>query len=161
VTTGAADAADATGAADAAERGAALPGAPQRVLFVCTHNSARSIMAEALLRQRGGDRYEVRSAGTHPGEVRALTLRVLRDAGLPTDELRSEPVESYLDEHFDLVVTVCDSAREECPVFPGSGQRLHWSFEDPSAATGSEEQRLAVFERVFDAIAARIDEFVS
>jgi len=148
-------------AADAAERGPALPGAPQRVLFVCTHNSARSIMAEALLRQRGGDRYQARSAGTHPSEVRALTLRVLQDAGLPTDGLRSEPVEAYLDERFDLVVTVCDSAREECPVFPGSGQRLHWSFEDPSAATGSEEQRLAVFGRVFDAIATRIDEFVS
>jgi len=118
-------------------------------------------MAEALLRQRGGNRYEVRSAGTHPGEVRVLTLRVLQDAGLPTDELRSEPVEAYLDEHFDLVVTVCDSAHEECPVFPGSGQRMHWSFEDPSTATGSEEQRLAVFGRVFDAIAARIDEFVS
>ncbi len=135
--------------------------APQRVLFVCTHNSARSIMAEALLRQRGGDRYEVRSAGTHPGEVRALTLRVLEEAGLPTDELRSESVEAYLDERFDLVVTVCDSAAEECPVFPGSGQRMHWSFEDPSAATGSDEQRLGVFGRVFDAIAARIDEFVA
>jgi len=146
---------------DLAERDPALPGAPQRVLFVCTHNSARSIMAEALLRQRGGDRYQARSAGTHPSEVRALTLRVLQDAGLPTDGLRSEPVEAYLDERFDLVVTVCDSAREECPVFPGSGQRLHWSFEDPSAATGSEEQRLAVFGRVFDAIATRIDEFVS
>jgi arsenate reductase len=146
---------------DVAERDPALPGAPQRVLFVCTHNSARSIMAEALLRQRGGDRYQAWSAGTHPGEVRALTLRVLQEAGLPTDELRSEPVEAYLDRRFDHVVTVCDSAREECPVFPGSGQRLHWSFEDPSAATGSEEQRLAAFGRVFDAIAARIDEFVS
>jgi arsenate reductase len=144
-----------------AEAGPARLEAPHRVLFVCTHNSARSIMAEALLRQRGGDRYQARSAGTHPGEVRALTLRVLEEAGLPTDELRSEPVEAYFDEQFDLVVTVCDSARDECPVFPGSGRRLHWSFEDPSAATGSDEQRLAAFERVLDAIAVRIDEFVS
>jgi arsenate reductase len=118
-------------------------------------------MAEALLRERGGDRFEAFSAGTHAGAIRELTLRVLDDAGLPAAGLRSKSVSEYLDEPFDFVITVCDEADQECPVFPGPGQRLHWSLEDPSAATGTEEQRLAVFERVFHAIALRIDTFLA
>lgn len=133
---------------------------PIRVIFVCTHNSARSIMAEALLREKGGDRYEAFSAGTKAAEVRPLTLRVLEEAGLSTEGLRSKPISELLGERFDYVVTVCDSARQDCPVFPGDGERLHWSYDDPSAATGTEAERLAAFRRVFKAISARIDHFV-
>jgi arsenate reductase len=132
-----------------------------RVLFVCTHNSARSIMAEALLRDRAADRFEVYSAGTHAGEVRPLTLRVLRDAGLALDGLRAEPISDYLAQSFDAVITVCDEAEQECPVFPGNGRRLHWSFRDPSAVGGSEDQRLVAFQEVFSAISKRIDEFLA
>lgn len=134
---------------------------PIRVIFVCTHNSARSIMAEALLRAKGGSRYEVCSAGTAVAEVRPLTLRVLREAGLPTDGLYSKSVEEFVQQRFDYVITVCDSARQDCPVFPGEGERLHWGYDDPSAVEGSEEQRLKAFRRVFTAIGQRIDLFVT
>jgi arsenate reductase len=135
-------------------------GTPLRVLFVCTHNSARSIMAEALLRQNGGSRFEAHSAGTEAAEVRPLTLRVLQESGLSTEGLRSKSVDEFAGQAFDYVITVCDSARQTCPTFPGGGQRLHWSYEDPSAATGSEEERLETFRRVRAAIGARIDRFV-
>jgi arsenate reductase len=134
---------------------------PIRVIFVCTHNSARSIMAEVLLREKGGDAYEVHSAGTEPGEVRPLTLQVLQEAGLPTEGLRSKSVNDFMGQRFDFVVTVCDSARQSCPTFPGEGQRLHWGYDDPSAAEGSDEQRLQAFRRVFTAISQRIDVFVT
>ena len=135
-------------------------GEPIRVLFVCTHNSARSIMAEALLRQRGGDRFQVFSAGTEPSEVRPLTIRVLEEAGLETKGLRSKSVDEFLGQRFDYVITVCDTARDTCPVFPGAEQSLHWGYEDPSAAEGTEEERLAVFRRVFARIGSRIARFV-
>ncbi len=134
--------------------------APIRVLFVCTHNSARSVMAEVLLRKRGGDAFEVSSAGTEPGEVRPLTLRVLSEGGLDTSGLRSKSVSEFLDQPFDYVITVCDQARQTCPVFPGSGESLHWGYEDPSQATGTEEEQLAVYRRVFIQIGNRINQFV-
>ena len=130
------------------------------VLFVCTHNSARSIMAEALLRDRGGSAFEARSAGTEPGEVRPLTLRVLEDASLPIDGLRSKSLDEFIGQPFDYVVTVCDSARERCPSFPGEGERLHWGYDDPSIATGTDDERLEAFRQVFAAIAERIDIFI-
>ena len=131
------------------------------VLFVCTHNSARSIMAEALLRQKGGDTYEAFSAGTEVAEVRPLTLRVLQDAGVPTEGLRSKSFEEYAGRTFDYVITVCDSARQSCPVFPGEGDRFHWGYDDPSAVQGTEDERLAAFQRVFTAISQRIDLFMN
>jgi arsenate reductase len=133
---------------------------PVSVLFVCTHNSARSIMAEALLREKGGAGFEACSAGTEAAEVRPLTLRVLREAGLSTEGLHSKSVEAFLGRPFDYVITVCDSARQTCPLFPGDGQRLHWGYEDPSAVEGTEEERLEAFRRVFTAISARIDGFL-
>lgn len=133
---------------------------PIKVLFVCTHNSARSIMAEALLRDRGGPGYAPYSAGMERTEVRPLTLRVLEDAGVSTAGLRSKSVEELLDERFDHVVTVCDSARASCPTFPGEGRRSHWSLPDPSAASGSEAERLAVFQDVFSQISEHIDSFI-
>ena len=131
------------------------------VLFVCTHNSARSIMAEALLRQKGGDAYEAFSAGTEAAEVRPLTLRVLQEAGVPTEGLRSKSFEEYAGRTFDYVITVCDSARQSCPVFPGEGDRFHWGYDDPSAVQGTEDERLAAFQRVFTAISQRIDLFMN
>ncbi|CAN5652823.1 arsenate reductase ArsC [soil metagenome] len=133
---------------------------PIRVLFVCTHNSARSIMAEALLRHHGGADFEAFSAGTEPGQVRPLTLRVLHEAGLDTSGARSKSVQELIGQPFDYVITVCDQARQSCPVFPGNHQSLHWGCEDPSAAEGTEEERLAVFRRVLTQIGTRIAQFV-
>jgi arsenate reductase len=135
--------------------------APITVIFVCTHNSARSILAEALLREKGGDAYEVVSAGTEIAEVRPLTLKVLEEAGLSTDGLRSKSVQEFVGRTFDYVITVCDSARRSCPVFPGEGERFHWGYDDPSAVEGSDEERLAAFRRVFTAISQRIDLFMT
>jgi arsenate reductase len=131
------------------------------VLFVCTHNSARSIMAEALLRAKGGDAFEVFSAGTEVAEVRPLTLKVLQEAGLPTEGLRSKSVQEFMGQKFDYVITVCDTARQNCPVFPGEGERFHWGYPDPSQAEGSEEERLQAFRRVFTAISQRVDLFMT
>ena len=134
---------------------------PIRVLFVCTGNSARSIMAEALLRRHGGDRFEVSSAGTDPRGVNPLTLRVLDEAGIDASGARSKSVDEFVDQRFDYVVTVCDQARQSCPVFPGVHESLHWGYEDPAEATGSEEERLAVFRRVFTALGERIQLFAT
>ncbi len=131
------------------------------VLFVCTHNSARSIMAEVLLRDKGGDAFAAYSAGTEVAEVRPLTLRVLQEAGLPTEGLRSKSVNELIGERFDFVITVCYSDRLGCPTFPGEGERLHWSHDDPSAVKGSEEEHLQAFRRVFTAISQRIDLFIT
>ena len=144
------------------ERAAALtdPSTPIRVLFVCTHNSARSVMAEVLLRHKGGGAFHVSSAGTEPGAVRPLTLRVLQEGGFDTSGLRSKSVDEFLGQRFDYVITVCDQARQSCPVFPGSGESLHWGYEDPSEAGGTEEEKLAVYRRVFTQIGNRIAQFV-
>jgi len=132
-----------------------------RVLFVCTGNSARSQIAEAILRARAGDQFEVFSAGVDPRGINPLTLRVLQEAGISTDGLRSKSVTEMLDRSFDYVVTVCDRARESCPVFPGSHESFHWGLDDPAEATGTEDERLAVFRRVMGEIVTRIDTFVA
>ena len=134
---------------------------PIRVLFVCTGNSARSIMAEALLRQHGGDAFEVHSAGTEPRGINPLTLRVLAEAGIDASWARSKSVDEYLGQTFDYVVTVCDQARQVCPVFPGVHESLHWGYEDPAAAEGTEEERLAVFRKVFIQIGERVRQFAT
>lgn len=131
-----------------------------RVLFLCTGNSARSQMAEALLRRHGSDRFEAHSAGTEPRGVHPLTRRVLAEQGIPTEALASKGLDRYLDQPWDYVVTVCDRAAEACPVFPGAAVRLHWSFPDPAAVPGSEAVRLAVFRSVRDAIEERVLAFV-
>ena len=133
---------------------------PIRVLFVCTGNSARSVMAEALLRSKGGDRFEVHSAGTEPKGVNPLTLRALAEAGIDASWARSKSVTEYLGQRFDYVVTVCDQARQVCPVFPGVHQSLHWGYEDPAEATGPDEERLAVFRRVLILMGERINQFI-
>lgn len=133
---------------------------PIRVLFVCTGNSARSVMAEALVRRKGGDAFEVHSAGTDPKGINPLTLRTLAEAGIDASWGRSKSVTEYLGQRFDYVITVCDEARRVCPVFPGVHESLHWGCEDPAEATGTEEERLAVFRRVFVQLGARINQFV-
>jgi arsenate reductase len=137
---------------------------PMRVLFLCTHNSSRSQMAEGLLRARGGDRYDVFSAGTHPRSVHPLAILVMREIGVDISEAAGHRAKS-LDEFagqppMDLVVTVCDDAAEECPYFPGARRQEHWGFPDPSAVTGSKEERLAAFRSVRDIIAGRIEVFL-
>lgn len=136
---------------------------PRRVLFLCTHNSSRSQMAEGLLRARGGGRFDVSSAGTHPRTVHPLAIQAMREIGIDISEAagyRAKSLEECVGEPIDLVVTVCDEAAEECPFFPGARRQVHWGFPDPSAATGSVAERLAVFRSVRDAIAARIDQFL-
>jgi len=136
-------------------------GAPLRVLFVCTGNSARSQLAEVLLRTAGGPDFEVASAGTHPAGVNPLTIRVLEEAGLPTSGLRSKSVTEFLDQTFDYVITVCDDARQVCPVFPGVHESLHWGYDDPAAVEGPEEVRLAAFRRTLTAMSERVKQFAS
>ena len=132
---------------------------PIRVLFICTGNSARSQMAEAILGRLGGPDFDVHSAGTHPGGVNPLTIRTLSEIGVDWSGARSKSVVEYLDEPFDYVITVCDQAREACPVFPGKHESIHWGFDDPAAAQGTEDQRLAVFRRVMGEISIRIKPF--
>ena len=133
---------------------------PIRVLFVCTGNSARSIMAEALLRQQGGAAFEVYSAGTEPRGINPLTIRTLEAAGLDASWARSKSVTEFLGQQFDYVITVCDQARQSCPVFPGVHETLHWGYEDPAEAEGTEEERLEVFGRVFIGLGQRIAMFI-
>jgi arsenate reductase len=136
-------------------------GDPVRILVVCTGNSARSILGEALLRHLGGNRVEVRSAGTEPKGVNPLTLRVLEEAGISTDGLRSKAVTLYLDEPWDWVITVCDNARDTCPYVPGARARLHWSLPDPAAVTGTEVERLDAFRAIMRRLNARIRRFLA
>jgi arsenate reductase (thioredoxin) len=137
-------------AAEAGERG--------RVLFVCTHNSARSQMAEGLLRHLAGERFEAHSAGTEATHVRPLAIRAMDEIGIDVSGQESKTLDRYVGERFDYVITVCDEANDACPFFPGAKNRLHWSFEDPSQAEGSEEERLKVFQRVRDEIRERIEQ---
>ena len=129
-----------------------------RVLFLCTHNSARSQMAEGLLRYLAGDRFEAMSAGTEATRVRPLAIRAMEEIGIDISRQESKTLDRYLEESFDYVITVCDDANEACPFFPGAQKRLHWSFEDPSQVEGSEEERLAVFTSVRDRIRERIED---
>ncbi len=129
----------------------------QRVLFLCTHNSARSQMAEGLLRELGGDRFEVYSAGTEASQVRPLAIKAMGELGIDISAHQSKTLERFLKEPFDKVITVCDQANESCPVFFGANERLHWSFPDPSMATGTEEEQLEVYRSVRDGIRERIE----
>ena len=128
-----------------------------KALFLCTHNSARSQMAEGLLRHLADDRFEVMSAGTEATHVRPLAVQAMDELGIDISGQESKTLERYLSEPFDYVITVCDDANEACPVFPGARQRLHWSFEDPAQAIGSEEERLQVFRSIRNAIRERVE----
>ncbi len=129
----------------------------RRILFLCTHNSARSQMAEGLLRHRAGDRFAAYSAGTEATAVRPPAVGVMAELGIDISGQESKTLDRYLGEPFDAVVTVCDQANEACPVFLGATERLHWSFPDPSRATGTEEEQRAIYRGVRDAIHVRIE----
>jgi len=136
---------------------------PTRVLFVCIHNSARSQMAEAYLKQLAGDRFEVESAGIEPGTLNPLAVEVMKEEGIDISANRTKGVFDFLKQgkHFGYVITVCDkTAAERCPVFPGGGIRLQWDFADPSTFQGTWEDRLAKTRIVRNQIKLRIEEFV-
>ena len=130
----------------------------RKVLFLCTHNSARSQMAEGRLRFLAGDRFEVYSAGTEATSVRPEAVAVMGEIGVDISNQESKTLGRYSDQPFDCVITVCDEANEACPFFPGAEKnRLHWSFRDPSQATGTDEERLGVFRAVRDVLRERIE----
>jgi arsenate reductase len=128
----------------------------KRVLILCTGNSARSQMAEGLLRHMAADCFEVASAGVAPTRVRPEAIEAMREIGIDISQHRSKSVEEFVGREFDYVITVCDNANEQCPIFPGKTKRIHWSFEDPAAAEGDEVARLNVFRRVRDEIGRRL-----
>lgn len=132
----------------------------KRVLILCTGNSARSQMAEGLLRHDAGKQFEIESAGTKPGVVRPEAIAVMRELGIDISGHRSKHVDEFEGQKFDYVITVCDNAKESCPVFLGVGKRLHHSFEDPPpASVGSDEQRMAMFRRLRDQLREYLREF--
>jgi len=134
---------------------------PAQVLFLCTGNSARSQMAEGYLRHAAGERFEALSAGIAPKGLNPLAVEAMRELGIDISGQESKDVVTLLGQHIPYVVTVCDNAKERCPIFPGAYKSLHWSLEDPAAAEGTHEERLAVFRRVRDQIVAHIEgEFV-
>jgi arsenate reductase (thioredoxin) len=132
----------------------------QRVLILCTGNSARSQMAEGLLRDMAGEEFEVASAGVNPSRVRPEAIEAMREIGIDISDHRSKSVDEFTGQEIDYVITVCDNAKEQCPVFPGRTKRIHWSFEDPAAAQGDEAERRAIFSRVRDEIRSRLEEFL-
>jgi arsenate reductase len=132
----------------------------RRVLFLCTGNSARSQMAEGLLRHLAGDRFEVHSAGTQPVGLNPGAVESMQEIGIDISSHRSKHVNEFTGRSFDHVITVCDRAKESCPLWPHGGTTLHWSFEDPAAATGTAEERRQVFRKVRDRIRMHIEEFL-
>lgn len=135
-----------------------MPSRKVKVLFLCTGNSARSQMAEGYLRHAAGDRFDPVSAGIEPKGLNPLAVEVMGEIGIDISQHRSKDVVTFLGQAIPYVVTVCDNARERCPIFPRTYKFLHWSFDDPAGAGGSREEKLAVFRRVRDEIACRIDE---
>lgn len=131
-----------------------------RVIFVCTGNSARSQMAEAILRHDGGGRFDVVSAGVHPKGVHPLTIAALARVGIDISGAKSKPVGMFLGQRFDYVITVCDRARASCPVFPGGSETLHWGLDDPAEAEGTDAEKTAVFDRVLKEVSGRIHAFL-
>lgn len=135
---------------------------PGRVLFLCTHNSARSQMAEAFLRRYGGDRFDVHSAGTEPASrINPLTVVVMRQLDLALVGQSPKHLDRYADQQWDYIITTCDAANEACPAFPDDPTRIHWGFADPAAVTGTEEERLRAFRRIRDEIKRRVQLFVA
>lgn len=134
--------------------------APIRVLFVCTHNSARSQIAEALLGRFGGADFSVFSAGTEVTRVNPYAIRVLDEVGIDWSGARSKSITEFLDQHFDYIITVCDRARATCPVFPGSTNTMHWGLDDPSEVEGTDDEKLAAFRRTETEVSARLRPFI-
>jgi arsenate reductase len=133
----------------------------RRVLFLCTGNSARSQMAEGLLRHLAGDRYDVSSAGTHPVGLNPDTVAARQELQIDISSQRSKNMDEFTDQAFDYVITVCDRAKDACPRWPHAGHLVHWSFDDPAATTGSPEDRQNAFRTVRDQVKARLESFIT
>ena len=132
-----------------------------RVLFLCTGNSARSQLAEALLTQAGDGDFQVESAGTEPKGVNPYTLRVLAESGIDWSAARSKSATEFLGQPWDYVITVCDRARQSCPVFPGQYNSLHWGIDDPAEVEGTDDERLAAFRTAYLELSMRIRPFIT
>ena len=132
-----------------------------RVLFLCTGNSARSQMAEAFLRRYGGDHFDVFSGGLEPKGLHPLTVRVMEEAGFDMSAHKSKPLSQFLGEHFGYLITVCSNAEKNCPIFPGVSVRLHWPFDDPAEAQGTEAEQLEKFRQVRDQIASKVTDWLA
>lgn len=133
----------------------------KRVLILCTGNSARSQMAEGLLRHYGGEDFTVESAGIEPSFVRPEAIEVMRELGIDISSQRSKSIDEFSGRPFDYVITVCDNANQNCPVFPTATQRIHWSIADPAAVQGNDEARLQAFRAARDELRARLEEFLT
>jgi arsenate reductase len=147
--------------ADPRDRRYAAPVSKRRVLFVCIHNSARSQMAEGMLRAWGGDRFEVASGGTEATGVRPEAVAAMAEMGIDISGHASKTIEQFMGQPWDWLIPVCEEGCEACPYVPGARAVLRWSFDDPSAATGTEEQRLAEFRRVRDELASQVRAFIA
>jgi arsenate reductase (thioredoxin) len=133
----------------------------KKVLFLCTHNSCRSQMAEGLLKNLAGDKFDVYSAGVEPTSVHPLAKKVMKEIGIEISGQQSKSIDEFLDKEFDYVITVCDNARQTCPFFPGNHELLHWSLEDPATALGSEGKRLLMFRKVRDQLKDHIQRLIN
>lgn len=133
----------------------------KRVLFLCTGNSCRSQMAEGFLRHMAGDRFEVFSAGVKPTQINPLAIKVMAEVGVDISKQRSKSAMEFIGQKFDYIITVCDNAKQACPVFPGKHEKIHWDLEDPAGAVGSEEERLVVFRKIRDQVQKNISKFLT
>ena len=131
-----------------------------KILILCTGNSCRSQMAEGYFRNMVGDRFEVFSAGLTPSVVNPTAISVMKEDGVDISNHTSKNVDQFVGQQFDYIITVCDNAKEHCPNFPGKAERIHWSFEDPAEATGTDEEVFNVFRKVRNQIKEKIDEFI-
>lgn len=132
----------------------------KKVLFLCTGNSARSQMAEGLMRSLGAGQWKVESAGIYPSYVHPFAIEVMKEIGIDISHQTSKSIDQFLNEDFDYIITLCDHAAMSCPTFPGQGKRLHWPFEDPAPAIGPIERRLVVFRKIRDEIKSKIEKFL-
>jgi arsenate reductase len=132
----------------------------KKVLFLCWGNSARSQMAEGLMKSLGSEQWDVKSAGTFPSYVHPLAIRVMEELEIDISQQTSKSYDQFLEERFDYLITLCDEAARTCPVFPGEGERLHWPLDDPATAIGTIDERLEVFRRVRDEIKTKVEEFL-
>jgi arsenate reductase len=132
----------------------------KRVLFLCTHNSVRSQMAEGILRHMASDRFDVFSAGAHPSGVNPLAIKILKEEGIDISKQTSNSIDQFKEQNFDYVITVCDRAKQTCPVFPGKYKKIHWSLEDPGLVQGTEEEKLRAFRETREKLRERIQGFL-
>lgn len=134
--------------------------AKKRILFLCTGNSCRSQMAEGFLKHLWGDKFEAYSAGVNPTRINPLSIKAMQEVGIDISTQKSKSVKEFLGQQFDYVITVCDNAKQTCPIFPGKCEKMHWNLEDPALAQGTEEEKLAIFRKVRNEIKRKIESWL-